>query len=360
MINYFIRNNMSLKINFELTRINSVQNLENNRSSGKDQVRKKRRATPSAELSDCHLGENGEEESLRRVKRCKKRQFAALEELSERLLDEEVAKTGGPRYHILPQAIAYYEENGPFHSVDTSSMKRARTVEGLLTALLSQYPGVCLGEFHSQPYGLEFLIKQIKLFAELGVDAIGAEGPVRGEDQKELDDFYDSGTPSAKLEQMVRKSKFSRHWIHLLNGARKNHIRIFAIDSEKDGMQSQPLCYPGWEVPRLVRMNYFTLQIVNHYRKKVSPQAKIVIWGGIFHMDNHGDIPGIGPLLKFPSLAILGIDHRTDPYNSIIPNHPIDYDSKSNPDLRDYYAKIAGKVAPMSNLPIGTANFALF
>jgi hypothetical protein len=322
---------MSINANFELTRVNSLQSLEKNREDG------------SSEKVEC----------------VKKRQFAAIEELSEQLVAEAVEK-GLPRDYILPRAIAYYEKHGPFRPVDTSDITEVRSVEGFLKTLLSQYPGICLGEFHSRSYGLGFLVRHMKLFAELGVDRLGVEAKFTENEQKDLDYFERYGVLLPPLEQKIARGIAPALWKKVLNAARANGIRIIAIDTHRDGTRSQAYQYPGWEVPRLLKMNAVAREAYHLYKTKALPQSKFIFFTGVLHMDNHGDeVPGIGPLVQFPTLAILGEGHCTFPSIYIIPNYPIDYNSESNPDLQTYPKDSRDIAPPMTDLPPGTANFAL-
>lgn len=119
---------------------------------------------------------------------------------------------------------------------DRQALQNAPDHQTAMANLLSQHPGVTLGEDHNNPATRAFLHGQLPHLAANGVNTLYLEH-FRDDHQAHVDEYLASGQMPAELDRYVHNQDRKRnpghqHLRDLLTGARANSMRVRGIDSQ--------------------------------------------------------------------------------------------------------------------------------
>ncbi|MGZ0716873.1 membrane-targeted effector domain-containing toxin [Pseudomonas palleroniana] len=205
-------------------------------------------------------------------------------------LDQKL-KEDANRYHKSAKT-----KPRPVHS----DLPKNATPAEVIGTVYKKSSGMILGEDHSQPSGLQFLIDNAGEFKKNGVTTLYSEGFDHAL-QPDLDRFFETGEISPALRKNLNlidrpHAGHGRYTnTELLKTMREHGIRVKAIDV--------PSVEP--KTTRIKNMNYYSSNVIES-DQAIHPQGKWVARVGSEHVFNYGEPPirGISELTGATGVSI--------------------------------------------------------
>ncbi len=206
--------------------------------------------------------------------------------------------------------------NNPFSNTDLDGID---SEYDLLSHLLNESDGVCIGEVHNDKFSKKILIDNMAELKEKGVNTIYLEHLFGEEHQKLLDQFYESSSNEMplKLKKHLKNLDYGQIWdddirkkygfTALVKAAKKYGIRIHAIDEENLYKTGGDGLYVSNNEQRIAGLNYFASEEINRHRQEIAGEGRYIVFVGSAHvgLDFHNNeyIHGIDNLLNIPSIV---------------------------------------------------------
>lgn len=200
------------------------------------------------------------------------------------------------------------------------------------TAIIKQYllhnRGFVIGEVHEHKSPKQFLIDNMPLLKSKGVTTIYMEHLLHERHQAMLDHYMRSpiDEPLPKeLEIYLRHQDEKRDlnsgsntatFIGIVEYAKKNGIRIVAIDSEAS-YQIVGRTLSDWQDDKITqdRCRAMNMSVLEHVKKN-NDGGKFVVFVGSAHVATYLGVPGVSDLLGCPNIVVhdFGTNHNEESF----------------------------------------------
>jgi hypothetical protein len=239
---------------------------------------------------------------------------------------------GASPYQVLPGASQPYRTSHPQPSSSSGVLRQQVSLaSSLLEKLLSNSPGIAIGENHHSRASIKFLIDNAVLLKSLGITHLLTE-KYRASSNHLIDHFYKVGkshledifSPDGDCAAAVATLEKAQHYppelkekysiLNLFETMKRHGIRIIGIDTEFPNAERCAVPGEKGQKARSERARHFIHNslpdIQNVIRKEIQEGKKYILLTGLVHAGDFFDynaerIEGIASRLRIPSLGII-------------------------------------------------------
>lgn len=239
-------------------------------------------------------------------------------------------------HRLVAKALAFFKELPPLqpvkcilkHTIPADLLKEVYQI--------NNFSGLCIGESHTHTAPKQFLIENMPQLKVMGVTTLFLELIKSGSMQKELDQWVENDNQELApqtayfLKKLDKKYRLVAPYSYagLIQCAKKEKIRIVAIDSPVSAVAG---CHPDLPLDlekRILGLNYTAKQIMN----KEIGQGKAVILTGADHGSTlkNSNVPGLSELMQWPFIIISDASKYKPPGAHLKPSSPSDLRYKNS------------------------------
>jgi len=238
---------------------------------------------------------------------------------------------------LIQEAHNFFEELPRHETVDCPIEQTEPELIFKEIYALQQFPGICIGELHSEQSPKRLLYTLLPQLQAMGVDTLYLEHIKHDLMQKDLDDWFEGRTDCLPihitqfLEDLDRKYGLCPPYSYmgLVLRAKEAGVRIVGFDTQAAAIAG---CHPNIPMNKEKRV-----LVVNYQAKKIideSKQGLFVVLTGTDHGSTlrHSKIPGVSELIHCPFLIVSDSTEYKKPQVYLHPPSPIllGYDNKED------------------------------